>query len=134
MTRPAEHFIHGVGRGSIVIVPARVWVLLEQVGLQEIQVTVRGRDPELDQVLTAGHAAANEWRKGADVGTSDAVGAVPVSVLEVGTSEAARRLGIQPRAVRKAIAKGRLAARVSGGVHLVEVESLEQYRETRRAS
>lgn len=49
----------------------------------------------------------------------------------VTTVEAADILGISTRAVRKAIAKGRLPGRLSGGTWLVNVADLEHYRSTR---
>lgn len=130
--RPPESYLHGLA-GPVVVVPARVatW-LLRRAGLADYHREHRGVDPEVDAVLVALRVADQAWRAsvGTDPGTdTDGAGLGPAGWLS--TAQAGRRLGITDRAVRKAIASGRLPAQWIGGVHALDPEDLEHYRARR---
>lgn len=134
--RPPEHYVHGAD-GPVVVVPGRVAAWLERhAGLREIRTRRRGIDPEVDAVLVALAVAAAAWRNtaGSPSGTERRNPAEPAAQSDTMTSqEAADELGCTGRAVRKAIAAGRLHARLVGGRWLVDPEDLAHYRAARAA-
>lgn len=135
--RPPEAFVHG-HEGPVVVVPARVatW-LLRRAGLEAYHRDHRGADPEVDAVLTALKVADRAWRaaQGADQGTgADSTRSEQTGCPWLSTREAAARLGITDRAVRKAIAGGRLKADWVGGVHALDPEDVALYRPRRVAA
>lgn len=136
--RPAGAYLHGLD-GPVVIVTGRVaaW-LLTNTSLPQLRAQVRGADPEIDAGLIALTNAGLHWRTSA--ATSDS-GSALVDEAEVApaldsmsTGQAAEALGIGDRAVRLAIAKGRLKAQQIGGRWLVDREDIEQYRAGRTAA
>lgn len=135
--RPPESYVHGLD-GPVVVVPARVatW-LLRRAGLEAYHRDHRGLDPQVDAIIVALKVADRTWRAsvGTDLGTdTDGTGPGPAGCPWLSTTEAARRLGITDRAVRKAIAAGRLRAQWVGGVHALDPADIEHYRATRAAA
>jgi excisionase family DNA binding protein len=120
--------------GPAVVVSARTAAWLERYGgLTSLRVKVRGTDPEISRELQELRAAAMAWR-GSATGTKEAVKPEPATSSSwLSTTEAADLLGIGPRAVRKAIALGRLPSTDSGGRHRVSREDVEHYRAARTA-
>jgi excisionase family DNA binding protein len=117
--RQPASYVHGL-RGPLVIVPGRVAEILERrAHLNEFRVSIRGTDPELDAVLIAIRVAALQWRASA-TGSADAP-----------TAEAAGIARITDRAIRQAIADGRLPATRSGRNWRIARVDLEQYRAAR---
>jgi excisionase family DNA binding protein len=115
-------------------------ILDRRLGLGKIRKKVRGQDAELDSVLMALGMAGLAFRTGQEqqfalrsgIGTEDAKPAEPPSHSDVvGTRTAAGLLGITDRAVRKAIAEGRLPATTVDGRHRIHREDIENYRATR---
>ncbi|MGY1452664.1 helix-turn-helix domain-containing protein [Streptomyces sp. SS8] len=114
-------------------VPARVCALLDLLArLDRVRVQVRGRDPELDAVLCAIRDAGRHWR-------ATATGSPVAEQPEAGprspwlsTTEAAGLLGITDRAVRLAIASGRLDAENIGGRWRVSREAVAHYQAARQ--
>lgn len=131
--RPAEWFTLGNGRERVVMVPGRVAAWLEsRCNLHDVRIMSRGLDPEVTNVLTALYLAGLEWRSAA-TGTREPPSAEPpaASSAWVSSTTAAGLLGITDRAVRKAIADGRLdATRVANSWRITR-ESVEHYRARR---
>jgi excisionase family DNA binding protein len=119
--------VHGQDGHGIVIVPGRVAAILERFArLDAFRKEIRGRDSELDAVLIDFHAAAVAWRS-TEVGTTEA----PKPELPrvwASTSEAATVLRIGDRAIRKAIAEGRLPADRVDGRWRIAREDLAHFR------
>lgn len=133
--RPAESYVHGLD-GPGVFVPGRIAaVLIRRAALNEVRLTLRGLDPEVDAVLEALVIAAVQWRQrrgmASDMGSDQGTRGVGSSRSALTTAEAADLLGITQRAVRLAIEERRLAGRLSGGVWLVDREDIEQFRARR---
>ena len=126
--KPPSAYLHG-GDSPVVIVPARVArILVRRFALDRYHVANRGRDPELDSVLVALKTAGVRWRA-SFVGSSDAPDeeVLPASVLT--TRQAAQLLGMTSRAVRFALAEGRLEGRLLDSRRWeVSRESVEHYR------
>lgn len=99
----------------------------------DLATALRDRDPEAAAQLVALRAAALNWAagRGVDCATShDEEGAAqPPSWLS--TAQAARRLGISPAAVRKAITDGRVPALCVGGRWVLAEVDVEQWRALR---
>ncbi|MGW0456045.1 helix-turn-helix domain-containing protein [Gordonia sputi] len=133
--RQVEGYIHGE-HGRIVVVPGRVAAWLEKrCGLNELRVSVRGCDSEVDSVLMALRLAALEWRSAA-TGTETTASAEPPAISEawVTTTQAAGMLGISDRAIRKAIAENRIPATRVGNAWRIAREDLEHYRAARKVA
>jgi excisionase family DNA binding protein len=127
--RQPASYVHGL-RGPLVIVPGRVAEILERrAHLNEFRVSIRGTDPELDAVLIAIRVAALQWRASA-TGSADAPPAEAGSTW-LTTAEAAGIARITDRAIRQAIADGRLPATRSGRNWRIARVDLEQYRAAR---
>jgi excisionase family DNA binding protein len=119
--------VHGQDGHGIVIVPGRVAAILERFArLDAFRTQVRGRDSELDAVLIDFHAAAVAWRS-TEVGTTEAP-KPELPRMWASTSEAATVLRIGDRAIRKAIAEGRLPADSVDGRWRIAREDLAHYR------
>ncbi len=120
--------------GPAVLVAARTAAWLERhAGLSALRVRVRGTDPQISEQLQELRIAALSWR-GSATGTEEAAEPEPgASSSWLSTSEAAGLLGITPRAVRKAIARGALPAVEVAGRHRITREDVEQYRAARAA-
>jgi hypothetical protein len=125
---PAPGYVHGL-TGPVVVLPAGVarW-LEEQTDLPRRRVAVRGDDVELDQALLAIRLAAMQVGAvpGAAVGTDPP--AMPVAEPELTVNQAAHRIGIRPRAVRRALEEQRLAGRKAGGRWLIQPADADHYR------
>ena len=131
--RPAEHFLHG--DAAVVIVPRRVCAYLNRyAGLEQFRRDNRGHDAEVDNVLVAFRVAELSWREAA-TGTREA----PEPELEgssthwMSTTQAAAQLGVGDRAVRKAIAEGRMQAENIAGRWRIQQEQLQHFRARRTA-
>lgn len=132
--RPPESYVHGID-GPVAVVPGRVaaW-LVRRLQLDRVRAEIRGTDPEVDAVLLALTVAGAAWRARSCVdATPLAQSAQPASSSELTTNEAARRAGVTPQAIRKAITANRLPARRVGPGWLVEPAELDLYR-TRTAA
>jgi excisionase family DNA binding protein len=133
--RPPAAFVHG--DGAVVVVPARAAAWLERFAdLRALRIRHRGADPEVDAVLVALGVAAAAWREqhtGTANGTTVADVAEPAPSSSVTTAEAGQLLGIGPRAVRRAIAEGRLRAERHGDVWRIRREDVEHFRAARAA-
>ncbi len=86
----------------------------------------RRKDRGLAEALDAIDEAGRLWAR-TDVGTSDAKASEPARAW-VTAKEAAAVLNITDRAVRKAIAEGRLPADNTSGPWMIHREQLEIYR------
>ncbi len=127
-TRPPEHYIHG--DGSVVVVPRRVCAYLNRYAdLERFRLQTRGQDAEVDSVLIAFRLAELKWREAA-TGTKEA--ARPElegpSTTWISTTQAAAHLGVGDRAIRKAIAEGRLHAVSVAGRWRIQREQLEHFK------
>lgn len=133
--RPPAAYVHG--DGSVVVVPARVAAWLQRhAGLRSLRTECRGVDREVDAVLVALAVAAAAWSgqfNGSGSGTVHAGQPEPAPVSTLTTAQAATLLGCTDRAVRKAIAAGRLHAVDDGGRWRIAREDLEHYRAGRAA-
>jgi excisionase family DNA binding protein len=124
-----------VGAGApAVILSARTAAWLERyAGLTSLRVRVRGTDPEISRELEDLRRVAMSWR-GSACGTTVAPEAEPAAVSPwLSTGQAAALVELTPRAIRKAIAQGRLKASDHGGRWRVSREDLEHFRATRSA-
>lgn len=130
--RAAEQMTFGGGRGPVVIVSARVADYLNRhAGLGLYRKTHRGHDPEVDAALLALAVVGGAW-SGTGTGTSVAAPAEPVRrSTSLGSAEAAARLGITSRAVRRAIAEDRLKATRIGNAWRINTADIEHYRARR---
>lgn len=135
--REPASFVHGID-GPVVVVPARVAAWLERyTDLRSLRTAQRGADPEVDGVLIAMGVAAARWRQqhtGSARGTAVAATAEPAPSSSLTTTQAGQLLGVGPRAVRKAIAEGRLRAEPHGSAWRIAREEVEHYRAARRAA
>lgn len=133
--RPPAAYIHG-GDGPGVFVPGRIAaVLTQRARLNDLRLTLRGLDPEVDAVLEAIVLTAVEWRR------SRGVGAVNGTELEkrisgpsgsfLTTADAAELLDMSVTGVRKAVRDGRLPAVRVADVWLIDREDVEHFRSTR---
>lgn len=130
--RPPAAYVHGLG-GPVVVVPGRVAAWLERhADLGKLRAEHRGADAEISAVLVALGVAAATWR-GAATGTTDAATPEPDSPSELSTSQAAGLAEVSPRAIRRAIAEGRLPARRAGQRWVLSREDVEHYRAGRAA-
>lgn len=123
--------------GPAVVVPARVALLLEKrLRLNDLRIEVRGRDRELDQVLSAWHQAALAYvnqEVGTDRGTHPGTGQEPASHSGPMTAaDIARTLGLTTRGVRKAATAGRLEGRYEGGQWRFTPEDAARWAATRK--
>ncbi|MEH6794029.1 MAG: excisionase family DNA-binding protein [Rhodococcus sp. (in: high G+C Gram-positive bacteria)] len=132
--RTHESYLHGLA-GVEVTVPGRVAAFLEsRCNLQELRVSIRGHDRELDEALLAINLAALHWRNSA-TGTAEApTPELPPRSEWVSTTEAAGILCCTTRAVRKAIVENRLNATRVGRSYRINREDLEHFRAARKAA
>jgi excisionase family DNA binding protein len=84
------------------------------------RILLRDSDPLAYEVLMALHLAALRHRSGAGTGSTMGPGNSRDLETWLTTREAARRLGVSDRAIRKWIASGRLAATKRGGRWLLD--------------
>jgi len=114
----------------VVVLPGRIAAYLDHhAGLNEFRLRARGQDPELDAALIALHLVALQWRTSA-VGTAEDVRPEPAAAW-LSTTEAAARVGVTSRAIRRAIAEKRLAATRVGRSWRISRTDLEHYRANR---
>lgn len=129
--RPPEAYVHGF-KGPVVLVPARVCAWLERhAELQQVRVEARGRDAEVDSVLVAMRTAAMAWR-------ATAIGSVQAAEPEelakwLSVPQIANYLDVTDRAIRHAIADGRLKATRDGTRWKVAQEDFIHYQTARAA-
>ena len=127
--RPAAHYLHA--GGGVVIVPARVAAYLNTYAkLEQFRRDHRGQDAEVDEVLVAFLTSEKAWRSSV-LGTRPAALPEPAPNCSLTTVQAANRLGITDRGVRKAIATGHLKAESVNGRWEISLEQLQHFRATR---
>ncbi|MGB3761832.1 MAG: helix-turn-helix domain-containing protein [Ornithinimicrobium sp.] len=121
--------------GPGVLVSARTCAWLERhAGLSALRVRVRGTDPQVSRALEEVRYAAMSWRSSATGTTRDAQAEPAADLTQWLTStEAAILLGVTPRAVRKAIARGALTATNEAQRWRISREDLEHFRAARAA-
>jgi excisionase family DNA binding protein len=128
-----ERYLLPDGVGAVL--PGRIAALIyKRTDLRALRTEIRGVDPEADAVLMAIYIAALKWRSSA-CGTVDAPEPEPVTSSSqwLTTSQAADLAGVTDRAIRKAIAEGRLTATAIDGRHRISRDDLEHYRAARPA-
>jgi excisionase family DNA binding protein len=114
------------------------WLLIHT-DLDRLRQQHRGEDPEVDAVLIDLRRAAITWRTTTSAPASacgsalDRAPEAPTPSQGMSTGRAAKALGITSRAVRLAIAEGRLPAEQVDGRWLITAEHVETYRATRAA-
>lgn len=113
-----------------VLVPARVASVLHEF-LTPLRIQLRGRDSQVDRVLLDIAQIAMAFRS--PLGTPVVPQREPAGDLSewMSTTNAADRLGITSRAVRRAIDEQRLPARFDDGRWRIAREHVEQYRAAR---
>ena len=121
-------------RGPAVVLSARTAAWMERyAGLTSLRVRVRGTDPEISAELEHLRVVAMAWR-GSATGTEAATKQEPAASSQwLSTSQAADLLGVGPRAVVKALARGALPATRIDSRWRVSREDLEHYRAARAA-
>src|ERR1022692_268697 len=102
-------------RGHVEISPRVLALLADPARLRRLRVAYRA-DPEIYPELVALSAVI----LGAAVGTRIAVGVAAGHAGTMTTAEAAERLAVKPRAIRRAIAEGRLSGTKRAGIWIVE--------------
>jgi len=126
--------VHGLSE-PVVVVPARVAAWLDRAaGLNRLRQQAVG-DPAVGNVLAAMALLSAHWATTAGVGRNPrqiAEARPPLSVMT--TTQAANSLGLSDRAIRLAIADGRLiASKNAAGQWRIARTDLEQYRAARAA-
>ncbi|MDO9398388.1 MAG: helix-turn-helix domain-containing protein [Herbiconiux sp.] len=114
------------------IVPRRVCAYLNRYAdLDRFRLQTRGQDAEVDGVLVAFRVAALSWQEAA-TGTKEAAPPELEGSSDnwMSTTQAATQLGIGDRAVRKAIAEGRLHAENIAGRWRIRRDQLQHFRRT----
>ncbi len=116
-------------RGAFAQVSGCVASILERGGrIDELRRQLGGRDRELDVTLEAIRVVALRWR-GSEVGTGDAAPSEPAALSEWMTTDmVAHLLEVGPRAITKAIARGRLKAEKADGRWRIHRHDLAEYR------
>ncbi len=136
MTGPRRQIPPPLLVGDCAVLPpwAAAW-LERSTNLAVRRIAARGQDPGLDHVLNVIRYAASldpgfGSAPGSDHGTSAPVLAEPVPTLELPleTVQAAALLGVTSRAVRRAIAEGRLPANRVGGRWLIARDDVARYQ------
>lgn len=132
--RASRRYVYNIGGAEYVLVPARAAFLLNEKCLAELRIEIRGKDKQLDELLFGIAAVAAHVRESLR-GTRDAPTPEPVGTLTeaMSTTAAARRIGVTDRAIRKAIAQGRLQAEQVDGRWCITGADVEHYRATRAA-
>lgn len=127
----AEGLVLGLDGAGVAVVSGRAAALLmSRTGLDVFWRENRGTDAELDATLLALRRAADSWRTRQQLPLP-----APAAVMtEFSTAEAAKRLQCSPQGVRKAIASGRLRARMSGDRYVISEEDLTHFEANRRAA
>lgn len=118
-----------IGRdGPAVVLDARTCAFLERyAGLAKLRIAAAA-DRHVAAQLVAIRDAAATWR-GSATGTTVATKPEPAASSQwLSTSEAAELLAVGPRAVVKAIARGRIPATRAGGRWRISREDLEHER------
>jgi excisionase family DNA binding protein len=120
--------------GPAVVISGRTAAWLEKyAALTALRVKVRGTDPAISKELEELRLAAMVWR-GSATGTEEAVRDQPAASSNwLSTTQAAAVLGVSPRAVVKAIARGKLPSTRVGGRHRISREDAEHYRAAKAA-
>jgi len=135
--RPWPAYLHP---GAVVVVPASVaaWLTV-QTDMPARRVEHRGADPQVDAVLGALTVAGLGWRTrctsapSAPGGSSLDENGLAAEPQTMSTSEAAEHLGITPRAIRLAIAEGRLPATRTAHGWVICAADLDHLRRRRAA-
>jgi len=121
--------------GPAVVLDARTCAWLERnAGMRSLRVGVRGVDPHISTQLEEIKRAAATWRSSAPTGTAGDTTAEPAEDLEqwLTTGEAAELAGVTSRAIRKAVAEGRLTASKAGSHNRINREDLGHYRAAKK--
>lgn len=133
--RDPASYVHGTGEDAVVVLPARAAALLDRLlDLRQLRVKLRGNDPQIDSALLGLALAAEHARaaRGTSLAapasgrgrTSAEAAEAAATSSSVSSSRAAVALGISPRAVRLALAEGRLSGRKVDGTWRVDAASL----------
>jgi len=135
--RAAANYVHALDAGPVVVVPAWAARWLElHTDIARQRINRRGEEPAVDEVLLALHYAATH---AAASDRTSVAGSVPPRLPEVpressmSVSELAEQVGITGRAIRHAIADGRLNANQVAGRYLIARADAETYRRNRAA-
>lgn len=122
-----------LGEGQIIVLPARVChFLIRYAHLEEFWREFRGRDAEIDAVMTAIRVGSLTWQKSA---TGTVVAPKPelnTSSEWLSTGQVADRLRMTDRGVRRACAAGRLQAVQVAGRWRITREAAEHFKTTRK--
>lgn len=131
--REPSSYVHGTGEDAVVVLPARAAALLDRLlELRGLRVKLRGNDPQIDSALLGLALAAEQARAARLAGpaaspggrtNAEAAEAGP-GCATVSSSTAAATLGITTRAIRLALAEGRLPGRKVDGQWRVDTAAL----------
>ena len=130
--RPIEAFVHGLDGPLALIEGAEAVALLRYGDLSGYLRQHRGVNPHLDRAVAKLTLVSAAFRSGAGsaLGTFRTEPPEPVTRSDgrLTTGQAASLLDVTPRAVRKAIAEGRLPAERSGSRWLIDADNVTLYR------
>ena len=122
--------------GPGVLLEARVCVALtKRLRLDEVRVTERGKDPDVDAALLAIAQVEQRWRAVTEASAQRTTQAPTVEPRAISnmktTTQAATLLGITRRRVNDLIANGTLTATKINGSWLISAEDVEAHRKSR---
>lgn len=133
--RPAEHFVHGAGRETFVLVSGQTAAFLNGQGLGRVRTNARGVvDPVIYRDLCAISIAGMTWANAVNGGPERRSGDSGEG-LALTVPEAATVLRMSPRGVRDAIRRGDLRAAKRGRQWLIDRNDIKKFKKaTRRAA
>jgi excisionase family DNA binding protein len=134
---PADYVIGANGPGVFIPGPFCVW-MTKRLRLDEVRITERGKNPEVDAILLAISAVEKEWRarqeQASTTGTVSAPNPEPATPWNyLSTQQVADRLKVSRRRVTAAINEGILPARMLDGRWLITEDDFNTYRAARAA-
>jgi len=133
--RPAEAFVHG---DNAIVRADMAHKLLERGGFKNWTANHYGDDPEFDTILRALRIAAARRTSDltSDRGSKSAAQpeVAPQLAAVINAMQAADLLGVTDRAIRLAIAGGKLPAQQVDGRWQINRQDVERYRATRRTA
>lgn len=136
MSTSRPSFVLRVGQDSVVL-PARVAALLEaNTNISELRVRARGVDPLVSAVLEDIRMVAMSWSGSGPPGTGADGPPEPATESKceaesLTPSQAAGRVGVSDRAIRKAIHTGRLPAEKRDGTWQITRDDLRHFEASR---
>jgi excisionase family DNA binding protein len=135
MSRPPSSYVFGEGRQAVMVLSAQTaYVLMTAAGVQSLAASRRGRNTDVDDELMAMYRLALGFQRGSSVAGTESASdpeQQPGSGQWFGVREAAQRLRCGDRAVRQAIARGRLTAQKHEGRWRINEADLEIYERDR---